>query len=74
MNAPQITAMLFDTAWASCVLTLTSGQQIRVTHPDYLLMPKHRAWVMYVPDEQILQLIPVEHIASIQIRRRLKAA
>jgi hypothetical protein len=71
--ALKISKLLFETPWVGCTLTLRGGTRIRIAHPDFLLMPPHRQWVMHVPNEEQLQLIPVDQIASVTLKRRSRA-
>lgn len=69
MNNDEVHTTLFGQCWLSCTLRLTSGDSVTVAHPDYLLMPPDRNWILYVkPEGKGLQFIPTVHIAAIELQ------
>ena len=68
MTDQEVHATIFGQRWRQCTLRLTSGDVVTVDHPDYLLMPREKNWVLYVkPGGQGLQFMPTVHIAAIEI-------
>lgn len=64
----EIHATIFGQRWEHCTLRLDSGDSITVDHPDYLLMPPQRNWVLWVkPEGKGLQFVPTQHIAAIEL-------
>jgi hypothetical protein len=69
MTNDEIHSGIFGQRWQLCTLRLTNGDAIQVTHPDYLLMPPARNWILYVkPDGKGLQFVPVAHVTAIELQ------
>jgi hypothetical protein len=68
MTNDEIHSAIFGQRWRKCTLRLVSGDAITVSHPDYLLMPPARNWILYVkPDGKGLQFVPTAKIAAIDL-------
>jgi hypothetical protein len=64
----EIHSTLYQQRWSRCTLRLSRGDAVTVDHPDYLLMPPDRNWVLWVkPGGKGLQFIPTAHIAAIDL-------
>jgi hypothetical protein len=68
MTNQEIYSTIFQQNWRRCTLRLVNGDTITVDHPDYLLMPPARNWVLWVKLEgRGLQFVPTAHIAAIDL-------
>ena len=68
MTNDEIHSALFGQRWRRCTLRLVNGDTISVDHPDYLLMPPARNWVLWVkPEGRGLQFVPTMHIAALDL-------
>jgi hypothetical protein len=68
MTNDEIHSTLFGQRWRRCTLRLVNGDAITVDHPDYLMMPPARNWVLWVkPEGKGLQFVPTLHIAAIDL-------
>ena len=68
MTNDEVHSAIFNQRWGKCTIRLTSGDAVTVDHPDYLLMPAQRNWVLYVkPEGKGLQFMPTAQIASIEL-------
>ena len=67
MNAATLHQSLFGTPWRSCLLTLTSGEVLRLDHPDWVLMPPGRSWLMVVLPEDRFRIIAPDHVVSAEV-------
>lgn len=68
MTNEEIHSVIFKQSWRRCTLWLVSGEMITVDHPDYLLMPPAKNWVLWVqPEGQGLKFVPTQHIAAIDM-------
>lgn len=68
MTNDEIHSALYQQRWGRCTLHLVNGEAITVDHPDYLLMPPERNWVLWVkPHGRGLQFVPALHIAAIEL-------
>ena len=68
MTNDEIHSTLFGHRWRRCTLRLVNGDAITTEHPDYLLMPPARNWILWVkPEGRGLQFVPTVHIAAIDL-------
>ena len=68
MTNHEIHSTIFHQRWRRCSLRLVNGDVITVDHPDYLLMPPDRNWVLWVkPEGRGMQFVPTGHIAAIDL-------
>ena len=70
MTNEEIHSTIFHQQWNRCTLKLVNGESLSVDHPDYLLMPPERNWMLWVkPHGKGLQFIPTIHIAAIELEK-----
>ena len=68
MTNEEIHSTIFKQRWSKITIRTTSGDSVTSDHPDYLLMPPEKNWVLHVkPHGKGLQFIPTTHIASIEL-------
>ena len=54
--------------WRKLTIHLSNGEVLTADHPDYLLMPPEKNWVLHVkPKGKGLQFVPTAHIASLEL-------
>jgi hypothetical protein len=68
MTNEEVHSRIFNQCWAKITIRLSSGDAVTTEHPDYLLMPPDKNWVLYVkPQGKGLQFIPTAHIVSLEL-------
>jgi hypothetical protein len=68
MTNEEVHSTIFNQRWRQITIRLSSGDSVTTDHPDYLLMPPDKNWVLYVkPQGKGLQFLPTGHIASIEL-------
>lgn len=68
MTNDEIHSTIFNQRWRKLTLHLSNGEVLTTDHPDYLLMPPEKNWVLHVkPKGKGLQFILTAHIASLEL-------
>ncbi len=68
MTNDEVHSTIFKQRWRRLIIHMSSGEVLTADHPDYLLMPPEKNWVLHVkPQGKGLQFVPTAHIASLEL-------
>jgi hypothetical protein len=68
MTNDEVHSTIFKQRWTKLTIRTSAEDSASATHPEYLLMPPEKNWVLHVkPHGKGLQFIPTAQIASIEL-------